>query len=536
MRRVAGLVVWGAIVMCAMPAVASASAPSATTGGTSGVTDTAATLEGTVNANGEVTTYVFQYGTTNAYGNQTTAAPAGSGTTNQSVSSAVSGLAPSTTYHYRIVASNPSGTDEGADKTFTTGSAPQKPTVTTTPATNVTATTATANGTVNPHGQTTTFVVQYGKTNAYGSQTSVQAAGAGTTAQNVSAALAGLTPGTTYHYRVVASNASGTTNGNDRSFKTSGTAPAKPVVTTTPATNITLTSAVAHGTVNPKGLPTTFVVRYGKTTSYGAQTPAQSVGAGTTAQAVAAALSGLTPNTTYHFRVVATNALGTTSGGDRSFKTTGAPGPPGVLTGGVLNLGQNGVTLSGAVDPNALGTSYWFEYGLTNRYGVQTSVRSLSASRGLRGVTRSLSGLQSGRTYHYRLVARNSKGTRRGADRTFTTLRPPTRARVRITVKTTPRKARSFPVTFVTRGKLILPSSVTQRAVACAGTVVVRATKGKRVVSSRRVKVKSNCRYRSRFTVRKRTSSLKGKVKIRVRFLGNSLLKPRSARGKNVRI
>src|SRR5262245_46722251 len=152
MRRVCALVVWGAIVLCAMPAIAAASAPNATTGGTSGVTDTAATLEGTVNANGEVTTYVFQYGTTTAYGTQTSAAPAGSGTTNQSVSSPVSGLAPSTTYHYRIVATNPSDTTQGADKTFTTGSAPQKPAVTTTPATNVTATSATANGTVNPKG------------------------------------------------------------------------------------------------------------------------------------------------------------------------------------------------------------------------------------------------------------------------------------------------------------------------------------------------------------------------------------------------
>src|SRR4051812_21296087 len=105
-RRVTGLVACAAIALLATPAIAAASAPAATTGGATGVTDTAATLAGTVNANGEVTTYVFQYGKTTSYGGQTAAKAAGTGTTSQGVSDAVAGLSPSTTYHYRIVATN----------------------------------------------------------------------------------------------------------------------------------------------------------------------------------------------------------------------------------------------------------------------------------------------------------------------------------------------------------------------------------------------------------------------------------------------
>ena len=543
-RRLTTLVAGATIALAALPAMAAATAPTATTGGASGVTDTAATLAGTVNPGGETTTYVFQYGTTTGYGSQTTAKAAGAGTSSTNASDTVSGLSPSTTYHYRIVATNASGPAQGGDMTFTTGSAPQKPTVTTSAATLVTAVTAQANGTVNAHGQTTTFVVQYGKTTSYGAQTPVQAVGAGTTAQSVTAALAGLTPGTTYHFRVVASNASGTTNGSGKSFKTTGTAPAKPTVTAKGATNVTGSGATANASVNPKGLQTTYYFKYGPTTSYGKRTPTRSLAAGTTAQAVSAALTGLTSGTTYHYRVVATNALGTTTGGDRSFKTKGVaptkPAAPGVLTANATSIGRSGARLGGVVDPNNLSTTYWFEYGLTTKYGVQTSARSAGSGRDARLVGATLTGLASGRTYHYRLVARNSKGKRVGADKTFTTVKPAKRAKVRVTAKTKPRRPTSFPAKFTTRGKLVLPGlSPARKAQACAGTVTVTAIGGKggrRTVWSARARVRSDCAYKAKAKVRRRKSSLKGRARVIVRFSGNAVLKPRTVKSSRIRI
>ncbi len=100
--------------------VGSGAAPAVSTGAANHVTPTTATITGTVNANGKATTYHFEWGTSTAYGRSTGSASAGSGTTDQSVSAALSGLVPNTTYHYRLVATNSSGTAVGADRSFKT--------------------------------------------------------------------------------------------------------------------------------------------------------------------------------------------------------------------------------------------------------------------------------------------------------------------------------------------------------------------------------------------------------------------------------
>ena len=96
-----------------------AGAPAATTGAAGAVTATGATLNGTVSPNKEDTTYRFEYGTTTSYGSQTTPGTQG-GNPTKAVSANVSGLAPSTTYHFRLIATNASGTATGADAQFTT--------------------------------------------------------------------------------------------------------------------------------------------------------------------------------------------------------------------------------------------------------------------------------------------------------------------------------------------------------------------------------------------------------------------------------
>lgn len=104
-------------------ASAAASAPAVTTGSTSDLGQSRATLSGTVNPNGQATTYYFQYGTTTSYGTQTSPASVGSGSTPVGVHQAIFGLSPNTTYHYRLVAQSSAGTTDGADQTLTTPSA-----------------------------------------------------------------------------------------------------------------------------------------------------------------------------------------------------------------------------------------------------------------------------------------------------------------------------------------------------------------------------------------------------------------------------
>ena len=142
------------------------------------------------------------------------------------------------------------------------------PTAITGPVTSVGPATATVTGTVNPNGQATTWFVEYGTSTSYGSKTSNVSAGSGTANAAVSASLTGLAPGTTYHYRVVASNSSGTTRGADGIFTTSST----PVAVTGSATNVTVTSATLNGTVDPNGRTTKWYFEYGTSTSYGAKT------------------------------------------------------------------------------------------------------------------------------------------------------------------------------------------------------------------------------------------------------------------------
>lgn len=130
-----------------------------------------------------------------------------------------------------------------------------------------------------------------------------------------------LTPGTTYHYRLVATNSAGTTQGNDMTF----TVPAeqKPHVLTRSATRITATSATAQGRMSPLGLKTQFYFEYGPDTKYGSKTPETYGGLEITPRSVFAPLTGLKPATKYHYRLVAVNEKGTSVGHDESFVTKG---------------------------------------------------------------------------------------------------------------------------------------------------------------------------------------------------------------------
>ncbi len=199
---------------------------------------------------------------------------------------------------------------------------PEVPTVSTLAASSVTQTTAIINGSVNPNGQATTYHFEWGTSTSYDRQTGDKSAGSGSNDVNVYEGLTGLTPGTTYHYRLVAVNPSGTAQGQDKTFTTEPIAVAVPVVSSGDADNVTATSARLTGTVNPSGASTEYRFEYGtNSTSYGSHTGWISAGNGSSEIGVAVDIGNLNPGTTYHYRLVAKNSAGTTAGDDKTFTT-----------------------------------------------------------------------------------------------------------------------------------------------------------------------------------------------------------------------
>jgi hypothetical protein len=180
------------------------------------------------------------------------------------------------------------------------------------------------------------------------------------------------------------------------------------------------TSVTVAGTVNAEGTATTWYFQYGLATdaAYGSQTATVSAGSSTGNVEVSRSLTGLTPATSYHFRIVATSSVGTTYGADVSFNTSAAPV---VITGAATDLTSSLATLNGVVNPEALATKWYFQYGLTTSYGSKTATKSLAASPNSTNVSAAIAKLGSNATYHFRLVATSGAGTSFGADLTLTT-------------------------------------------------------------------------------------------------------------------
>ena len=132
--------------------------------------------------------------------------------------------------------------------------------------------------------------------------------------------VAGLSPSTIYYYRVRAYNGTGTSGNSNVVSVTTLPPTGLPVVVTNPATLIMSHSAALNGAVYPHGFNTTVYFQYGRTIGYGSRTPNQ-IKTGNNYQNVTANIAGLAAHTTYHFRIVGTNTVGTRYGGDRTFIT-----------------------------------------------------------------------------------------------------------------------------------------------------------------------------------------------------------------------
>ena len=154
-----------------------------------------------------------------------------------------------------------------------------------------------------------------------------------------------------------------------------------PTALTEPASSVTQISAVLNAGVNPNGATVEDChFEYGTSTSYGFNVACSSLpGSGSSPVAVSASLPGLSANTTYHFRIVASNGGGTSHGGDRTLSTP--PKPPKVLTLTASAVTRQSATLNASVDPNGgeVGACE-FEYGASDAYGSSVPCTALPGS------------------------------------------------------------------------------------------------------------------------------------------------------------
>ena len=307
----------------------SASAPDVQTGILTAPTNATAVVTGYVAPNGSATSYWYDYGTNNTLASRTASKQVGSGFVTLATPEFLSGLAPSTTYFYRLSAENALGTKQGTMHSFTTSANPPPagsvPVVTTGGSLTVTNSGATLNGSVTPNNSQTTYWFEYGQTQSFGSVTAFEAAGNGTASVALSATLSGLAPHTKYYYRLIGQNAYGVVVGATQNFTTIGSAAAGlPTVTTTPAMKVGTSSATLAGRINPHNVASSYWFEYN--TNANLAGTVQTVVASQAlpaevATAVTGEAGGLASDTKYYYRAVVRTPAGTVQGDIMSFTT-----------------------------------------------------------------------------------------------------------------------------------------------------------------------------------------------------------------------
>ena len=294
------------------------------------------------------------------------------------------------------------------------------PTVKTAKETKLTRTSATLNGSINTEGKPTKYHFEYGE--AEGAFTSTPVTSAAEGLSKVSAAVTGLKAGGFYEFRLVAENEDGTSYGANLLIETP---PAVTGLVTGAASGIEPTTATLNGLLEPEALATKYRFEYGETNAYGKVSPEPDAEtSGTGIVPVTSGLKGLKPNTTYHFRLSATNGFGTTLGNDAKFKTSG---PPTITNGATTAIGHTNATINAQINPGKLATKYHIVYGETGcEGGTSTSEAEIPAGENAVPIKAELTGLKLATTYHFCIVASNA-ATEPGppvvsAEREFTTV------------------------------------------------------------------------------------------------------------------
>ena len=338
-----------------------------------------------------------------------------------------SNLAANTLHTVRLEGTATDSTDvplHGAfESRFTTGdsSSLARPTINSSSASNIVISTAILNAAVTPNGSATSVEFEYGTSISYGSTTSSQSIGDGNSPQSVATNISSLAANTTYHFRVTATNAQGTSYGPNQTFNTSTTLPQ---ATTTAASFVTARTASLNGTVNPNGVATTIHFEYGVQPNVLSNTTApQDVGSASGNLDKWASIADLTPDTTYFFRIVATSGSDVISGSVQSFTTLSVK--PLIISSGASGVTSTGATLKATVNANGAAANAWFEYGTSENYDNWTVAQDVPLAGGNTTISTTLSGLATGQIYHFRVGAWNTNGITYSADQTFSTGFPP---------------------------------------------------------------------------------------------------------------
>ena len=166
--------------------------------------------------------------------------------------------------------------------------------------------------------------LEYGPTEAYGIRVACEGA-VGNSDATANVRLTGLEPSTEYHYRLILENSSGASAPSEGKG-TFTTQTATPLLRAVSASEVGSSSALLSGTVAPDGARTRYWFEYGETEALGQSTPGGEVPAGTgEVKVVPEAISGLTPDTLYHYRLRATNKWDETVGETQTFTTASVP-------------------------------------------------------------------------------------------------------------------------------------------------------------------------------------------------------------------
>ncbi len=204
--------------------------------------------------------------------------------------------------------------------------------------------------------------------------------------------------------------------------------PSVPAVTTGADVFVSNSTALVTGKVTPNGAQTVYWYEYGKTTGLGTRSVSQTAGSGFIAIPTPAYITGLAANTTYYYRLSASNASGVVNGSTLSFTTNTNPPPTGnaptTQTNKAVDVSRTTANLTGQVNPNNVATSYWFEYGETNDLGNATALQGAGNGGSSLAASVSISNLKPLTKYYFRLNASNQFGTVNGSILSFTTTGP----------------------------------------------------------------------------------------------------------------
>jgi hypothetical protein len=398
---------------------------------------TSALVACAVDPNGEPAKWQFEYKLAGGKeGFKVVPEPPASIASEEGVEAEITGLEPDREYVVRLHAHNKHSTLSETE-TFTT--LPAVEGVTKCTASAVTDEAAVLRASLEPDGALTEYYFQYG-VSLPGSQSAFESSTLSAGEVTDIEPVVELEPNRVYQCRIVATRSIEgkryTTEGEIGTFDTPA---AKPVVVDEWSSNVAASSAELYATVDPENSATTYSIEYVDAAHYhpnggnpaagyeeGGDTPVGegAVGSDVAYHTVQQVVEGLTPGTTYHYRVVATNSpapgTGVSYGKDGTF-TTADERAPVVSTGAVGGLSPTGATLSGTVNPEGHSTSYVFEIGTNEEYGTDISGAVEGEGTQAQSVTLALENLVPLTTYYYRLSAANANGSSQGQVVTFTT-------------------------------------------------------------------------------------------------------------------